>query len=297
MKGYTILIVDDDESTHDILGDYLELSGFNVLHASDGAQGLQIIETHFPDLVLLDIQMPYMDGFKTIEMVKSNNRMCDTQVIFLSTMDRANLKVKGLELGAEDYIVKPFNRAELLARVNAAIRRASKFMRVTGSLGGKLEDISLTDLLQTMDIGRKTATISLPEMKARIYIEAGALVRAEVADFVGQEALNRIFFTEKGSFATDFSPISDFVERDHMPIQSIMMNTLTYVDELNRELSAIASPETMVKIDNADDEVIGQFAMDCPMPLSRLVVLMTGDLKRNVALLAEKQKEGTLITL
>ena len=106
MRRYSILITDDDESTHEVLGEYLELAGFRVLHARDGSIGLEMMEELHAGPRPLDVNMPVMDGFKTMEAIGKDKELRDIPVLFLTSLDRYNLKIKGLELGAEDYIVK-----------------------------------------------------------------------------------------------------------------------------------------------------------------------------------------------
>lgn len=200
MRRYSILITDDDESTHEILGEYLDLAGFRVLHARDGALGLEMMEEYRPDLMLLDVNMPVMDGFKTMETIAKDRELRDIPVLFLTSLDRYNLKIKGLELGAEDYIVKPYNKAELLARVKAALRRGMRYKRNETAMEGNLGDISLAELLQTLDIGRKTACIHLKEVGGSICVKEGDIVYAGFRGFTGRDAFTRLFFLRKGLF-------------------------------------------------------------------------------------------------
>jgi len=115
MNGYKIYIIDDDPATYEILNEYLESAGFRVREASDGRAGLEMMQKDSPDLALLDIQMPELDGFKLLEAMRKQKSLQDVPVLFITSLDRTNLKIKGLELGADDFIVKPFERAELFA--------------------------------------------------------------------------------------------------------------------------------------------------------------------------------------
>ncbi len=120
MQKYLILIVDDDENICEILKLYLEKEGYETQIALDGQQGLEKYEKYNPDLVILDIMMPVLDGIEVIKKIRAKST---TPVIMLTAKGDTFDKVLGLEIGADDYIVKPFEPKELLARVKAVIRR------------------------------------------------------------------------------------------------------------------------------------------------------------------------------
>lgn len=120
MQKHLILIVDDDENICEILKLYLEKEGYETQIALDGQQGLDKYEKYNPDLVILDIMMPVLDGIEVIKKIRAKST---TPVIMLTAKGDTFDKVLGLEIGADDYIVKPFEPKELLARVKAVIRR------------------------------------------------------------------------------------------------------------------------------------------------------------------------------
>lgn len=120
MQKHLILIVDDDENICEILKLYLEKEGYETQIALDGQQGLDKYEKYSPDLVILDIMMPVLDGIEVIKKIRAKST---TPVIMLTAKGDTFDKVLGLEIGADDYIVKPFEPKELLARVKAVIRR------------------------------------------------------------------------------------------------------------------------------------------------------------------------------
>lgn len=117
-----VLIVDDEANIREIIKMNLELSGYECFEAEDGEKAIQMLEKITPDIALLDIMMPNKDGFEiSDEFVKR-----DIPIIFLTAKANVNDKVKGLKLGADDYIVKPFEGMELLARIEAVLRRKGK---------------------------------------------------------------------------------------------------------------------------------------------------------------------------
>ncbi len=116
-----ILVVEDDTNILQLVKMYLEKDGFRVETATDGPAALQAFSTYNPDLVLLDLMLPLLDGFSVCREIRAQSK---TPVIMLTAKGQLNDKVSGLEMGADDYIVKPFEMKELLARVHAVLRRS-----------------------------------------------------------------------------------------------------------------------------------------------------------------------------
>ena len=126
--GKKILIVEDEKNIVDILAFNLKREGYETLEANDGAAGLALALERDPDLILLDLMLPKLDGFEVCRRLREQGRT--TPVIMLTAREEESDKVLGLELGADDYITKPFSMRELLARVKANIRRVSVPMAV-----------------------------------------------------------------------------------------------------------------------------------------------------------------------
>ncbi|NCF64864.1 MAG: response regulator [Chloroflexi bacterium] len=119
----TILVVDDTESLRTLVKSYLIQEGFRVVTAADGRQALFLAREEKPDLILLDLMMPEMGGY---EFMRVYGREAETPIIILTARVEENEKVLGLELGADDYVTKPFSMRELTARIRAVLRRAGK---------------------------------------------------------------------------------------------------------------------------------------------------------------------------
>lgn len=116
-----ILIAEDEPEIAEILTAYMTRSGLRCVHAADGRRALEIHLSLKPDLVLLDVQMPHMDGWQVLSEIRHRG---DTPVIMLTAMDQDIDKLMGLRIGADDYVVKPFNPAEVVARTQAVLRRS-----------------------------------------------------------------------------------------------------------------------------------------------------------------------------
>ena len=141
-----ILPIDDDDNICKVIRLYLEKEGYTALVAHDGPAGLDLFSTQNPDLVLLDIMMPGMDG---TEVLKRIRRESTTPVIMLTAKSDTFDKVLGLELGADDYIVKPFEPKELLARIKAVIRRVAQAPEEDDTLSYEDLTISLSNYTVT----------------------------------------------------------------------------------------------------------------------------------------------------
>ena len=119
----SVLIVEDDANIRELLQLYLEKDGYAVTVAADGGQGLEKFRAIKPDLVLLDVMMPVMDGWAVCKAIRAEG---DTPVIMLTAKGETDDKVMGLKAGADDYVTKPFEMKELLARIEAVLRRADR---------------------------------------------------------------------------------------------------------------------------------------------------------------------------
>ena len=116
----TILIIEDEEAIQGVVKAFLEDEGYNVVLASDGLEGMEKFHEHHPDLILLDLMLPGIDGYQVCRELRKRS---NTPIIMLSAKGEVFDKVLGLELGADDYMIKPFDSKELVARVKAVLRR------------------------------------------------------------------------------------------------------------------------------------------------------------------------------
>jgi DNA-binding response OmpR family regulator len=117
-----VLVVDDDPDIRGLLAELLRRAGHEVVEAENGRAGLRVFHASSPDLVVLDVSMPELDGWQTLERIRD---LSDVPVLMLTARGDELERVRGLQAGADDYVVKPFGRQELLARVQAILRRAS----------------------------------------------------------------------------------------------------------------------------------------------------------------------------
>ena len=145
----TVLVVDDEAKIAQLARDYLERAGFAVLVAGDGRSALQAIRARRPDLVVLDLGLPEVDGLEVTRTVRESSGV---PIVMLTARDDELDKLLGLELGADDYITKPFSPRELVARVRAVLRRTER------AADPEAERIAVGDL--TLDAAKLTATVA-----------------------------------------------------------------------------------------------------------------------------------------
>ncbi len=141
LKGMKILLVDDTPVNIDVLSKSLINEGYNIFAAPSGDRALKIIEKVEPDLILLDVMMPGLDGFETCQQLKSKESTKDIPVIFITAKSENSDVVNGFQLGGVDYITKPFNYEEVLKRVETHLK-ISKLMKNQQSLNKKLRDLN-----------------------------------------------------------------------------------------------------------------------------------------------------------
>jgi len=144
----TILVVDDEKRLRDLVRAYLSQEGFRVVTAADGQDALFVARHEKPDLILLDLMMPEMGGY---EFLRVHSKERDTPVIVLTAKLEEDDKVLGLELGADDYVTKPFSMRELTARVRAVLRRVSDKASETEVL--RVADITLDQSSRLVSVG------------------------------------------------------------------------------------------------------------------------------------------------
>jgi two-component system, OmpR family, response regulator RpaA len=121
-----ILVIDDDASILELIKINLELQGYKVIVASDAIKGIALISQENPDLIVLDLMLPKLDGFTACQQIRADKKYKTIPILMLTAMSRVEDKIAGFDAGSDDYLTKPFEIGELMARVKALIRRASR---------------------------------------------------------------------------------------------------------------------------------------------------------------------------
>jgi two-component system phosphate regulon response regulator PhoB len=144
MNNKTILIIDDEKDLLELVRYNLEKEGYDAICAADGETGLEIATRHKPALILLDLMMPGKDGLEVCRQLRSDHRTNRVPIIMLTAKATEADRVVGLELGADDYVVKPFSPRELVARVKAVLRRSASQQEPAATLGDSELSINLS---------------------------------------------------------------------------------------------------------------------------------------------------------
>lgn len=177
-----ILVVDDEERLRILLQSYLRQEGFEVVTATNGSEALYVARQEQPDLIILDLMMPEMDGFS---FMNAHKKEADTPVIILTAKLDEQDKVLGLELGADDYVTKPFSLRELTARVRAVLRRVGQVPPAPEQL--RAADVVLDRATRLVQVGNQRIDLTPSEfdLLAALMASPGrAFTRAELLDRV-----------------------------------------------------------------------------------------------------------------
>ena len=162
---YTILIAEDDKDIVNLLKLYLESNGYRTVTAENGAAAYELVRKEKIDLAVLDIMMPEMDGYELAVKIREDY---DFPIIFLSAKNQDNDKILGLNLGADDYMTKPFNPLEILARINSNLRRAYQLGYEIKDISSQLQNGELVMDLESMTVKKDGESIFLTPSEFKI---------------------------------------------------------------------------------------------------------------------------------
>jgi two-component system alkaline phosphatase synthesis response regulator PhoP len=193
MAQETILIVDDEQNIVDLARMYLEKDGFHVKSAADGATALEMTDRSPPALMVLDLMLPKVDGWDVCRRVRASQTYGDLPIIMLTARDDDIDKIVGLELGADDYLTKPFNPRELVARVKAILRRAQP--KSTTTSPHHVSDLVIYPAQREVTVGQQKVALRAKEFDLLLTLtqHKGIVLSREQLldlvwgfDFVGQ---------------------------------------------------------------------------------------------------------------
>ncbi len=184
----TILVVDDKKELRVMVQSYLEEEGFRVVLASDGQEALYVARHERPDLIILDLMMPNMGGY---DFLKAHKREADTPIVILTARLEESDKILGLELGADDFVTKPFSMRELTARVRAVLRRASRAPQEPEVL--RVADVTLDRGSRKVSVESRLVDLTPSEfdlLAAFLSSPGRAFTRAELLDRLQGDAFD-----------------------------------------------------------------------------------------------------------
>lgn len=179
-----ILVVDDDDRYRELAAQPFEKRGDGVRRAHDGLEALSLCLKETPDVILTDVQMPRMDGWQLLRLVRARPSLASVPVVFLTTLNGEAERLLGYQLGVDAYFSKPYDADELLVRVHQIVRRAQNARTnpaARTTLRGEIEHVGVPALLGFLEVERKTGVLLLvgPEL-IRLFFSGGRLLRAEI---------------------------------------------------------------------------------------------------------------------
>ncbi|MBD3285826.1 response regulator [candidate division WOR-3 bacterium] len=238
-----VLVVDDDPHLLNLLDLRLSQEGFNVTIASSAQEALEKISEETPQLVIADIMMPGMDGYQLCERIRETEKLHNIPFVFLSALAETQDKVKGLRLGADDYLTKPFEFHELLARVEILLDRYKRyqetFEREAASeiaTAGNIEDLGVIDLLQMLSFGQKTGEVHLEfnGQEGFLYLAQGKLIAASYRNKHGAAALPVLLSTSEGRFTVKLLKSLSVLPTIQQQTDEAIFEALRKLDEAER---------------------------------------------------------------
>ncbi|MFN7131268.1 MAG: response regulator, partial [Myxococcales bacterium] len=254
MAKQHLLLVDGDPKSLRVMEVSLKKAGFSVTTAVNGKDAWEKCEISPPDLVISDTKMPELDGFELCQRIKADERFKGIPFIFLTSQKSVEYKVKGLELGVEDYLTKPIYIKEIVTRVKILLakREKEKEDRKEGGKGfsGNLADMGVVDLVQTIELGRKSGAMHLHYngKDGHIYFREGKIVDAEVGRLHGENAFYRLLNASEGTFELEFGA-QERSDRIEISTQGLLMEGMRRIDEWGRMLEQLPPLETVFEID------------------------------------------------
>ena len=210
-----VLIIEDDRDIVEMLDYNLKEEGYETISALNGEQGIALAGKERPDLIILDIMLPIIDGFKVCRILKNDDRLAHIPIIILSAKSQETDKVVGLELGADDYVTKPFSPRELIARTRAILRRGREEHINNKIQRGK---ITIDRTRHEVTVGGKEISLTLTEFKLLEFMarRPGAVFsRARILDAVaGQDTIvcDRTVDAHIKSLRHKLGPAKDYIE-------------------------------------------------------------------------------------
>lgn len=213
-----VLVVDDDIWHRERAATVMREIGFDVTTAENGVRALQSAMQVEPDLILSDVEMPIMDGWQLVRMLRARPTLASIPVVYVTSLSNDEQRLQGFRLGVDDYISKPFDEDELALRVQRVLTRARAYPRNTTrskALRGSLSHVSLSTLLAFCEVEARTGLLLLvrSDAIATIYLRDGTVVRVdlpdEADDLLGAERLHYLLAWEDGRFELADADVAD----------------------------------------------------------------------------------------
>lgn len=254
MARQNLLIVDGDARNRRVLEVSLRKAGFSITAAQSAEEALEFLDHAEPDLIISDTRLPGDDGFSLCTAIKTNPRWKTIPFIFLTSEKSIEDKVRGLELGVEDYLTKPIYIKEITTRVTMLLQRKQherlERKDARTKFTGHLADMAVVDLLQTIEISRKSGVIQVSSNlgDANVWFRDGAVIDAEMGRLQGEAAVYRLLGLNDGDFELEFKQIN------RSPVitantQALLMEGMRRVDEWGRLMEQLPPLDSVLAVD------------------------------------------------
>ncbi len=284
MAKKKILLVDADPRSLRVIEVSLRKAGYNVACAQDGLAALDVAEHQQPDLVISDTRLPKLDGYGLVHKLKESRELAGVPVVFLASHGSVEDRIRGLELGIEDYLTKPIFVRELLARVHVVLARRAQESLSQGPpssatpktrFAGSISDMTVVDLLQTFELSKKSGTVTFKNGRdlAHVWFRDGSVVDAEVGALRGEEAVYRLLVWSEADFEVDFGTIDreDLVEQS---TATLVMEGLRRADEWGRLVEQLPPLGRVFEVDHT--KLIDRLS-EIPDELNGILRLLDGE--------------------
>ncbi|MFT3927309.1 MAG: DUF4388 domain-containing protein [Myxococcales bacterium] len=291
-----LLLVDSDPRSLRVLEVSLRKAGYSVTTSADVDGALELTELTEPDMILADTRLPGKDGFALVAALKARPKWAEIPLVFLSSDPSVESRVRGLELGVEDYLTKPVYIREILTRVNLVMQRKERegLSRTSKTrFAGALADMGLVDLLQTIDVSRKSGILHLTSngKSGSVYFHEGRVLDAELGDLSAEAAIYRFLLWNEGEFELDFR---DVRREDKLGVstQGLLMEGMRRLDEWSRLQEQLPSLGTV--FDVSHDELSHRLS-EIPDEINEVLKLFDG--RRTLAQVLDESRGDDLANL
>ena len=210
MRETSILVVEDEPSIAEVVSLYLKRAGYRVSLASDGQAALQLMERQMPDLLILDLMLPRVDGYEIARWVREQS---DTPMIMLTARREEYDRIAGLEMGADDYVVKPFSPQELVSRVRAVLRRTRRGLEAAGESPLVFDDVRIDPQTHLVTVAGREVSLTAVEFDM-LWLMAQNPRKV----FSRQQLLERVWghseYIDPGTVTVHVRRLREKIERD-----------------------------------------------------------------------------------
>ena len=276
MADWRVLVADDEPYVVLAISEVLEGLPASVLTAHDGEEALRLARAERPDLILLDVKMPGLDGFQVATALKKDPATAGIPLVFFSALGAPSEKVRGLELGADDYVTKPIDAEELKARVRTILRRNRPSKRPSLPGSGQLQAVNLASLVGILEAERRTTRLLLArgDERGEIVFVDGHITRATQGPRQGEAAVYDLLSWQEGSFQmAAVDPAQQVGGEVAAPNQGLLLEAARRQEQVAGLKARLAVVKGLLRVPDAVRDAV---ARQSARPMAALVALLDG---------------------